>query len=292
MEYVPRMRKKKSILFVRPDFHCSYFYRDELRRQGWKADIFVNPSYPDELLYSKEGILRAPQLSGLGLAERPVRFLNHTLLLLWYLAHFWRYEYHVYYGKPPAFSLFEGLLGFGSDGLLELRLAKRFGVKLVFVPTGCLETETKRNFTALDNGNVCGNCGFWDRCDDRLNERHFRRVRKYIDIAIGTGELDSSQYQANHIKYKAIDLDLWSPDAAVPTEHRLPATNNIRVLHSSYLKNSGRNPGERNIKGSRYILAAIERMREEGYPVEYCFIEDKPSNQMRFYQAQADIVVE
>ena len=39
-------------------------------------------------------------------------------------------------------------------------------------------------------------------------------------------------------------------------------------------------------------MEAIERLQNEGHSIEYFFIQDKPSNQMRFYQAQADIVVE
>ena len=48
--------KRKSILFVRPDYHCSFFYRDEFLKKGWKADIIVNHDYPDDLLYSNKNI--------------------------------------------------------------------------------------------------------------------------------------------------------------------------------------------------------------------------------------------
>jgi hypothetical protein len=281
-------------LFVRPDYHCSFFLRDQFRRLGWKADIFVNPDYPDALLYSGDDVLHAPQLAGRGPA--PVRYLNRALLFLWYLAHFWRYEYHLYYGRPPVFSVLQQRLGlwrrFCGGALLELWLAKLFRVRLIFFPTGCLDAESKLVFGTLDAGKVCGNCGMWDRCDDRVNNIHYARIRKYFDIRIGTGELDSSQFLMSHIKYKSIDLTLWSPGIDIPPEHELPETGNVRILHSSYVKRSGRDWGGRNIKGSPYILAAIDRLQREGYPVEYMSIENKPSNQMRYYQAQADIVVE
>ena len=48
----------------------------------------------------------------------------------------------------------------------------------------------------------------------------------------------------------------------------------------------------KNIKGSQFISAAVDRLKAEGYPVEFFFVDDKPSNQMRFYQSQADIIVE
>jgi hypothetical protein len=94
------------------------------------------------------------------------------------------------------------------------------------------------------------------------------------------------------VKYKAIDLNLWRPGMEIPAEHLLPPTQNLRILHSAYLEKSDRTWEGRNIKGSPYVVAAIEQLQAEGYPVEYLYISNKPSNQMRFYQAQADIVVE
>ena len=111
-------------------------------------------------------------------------------------------------------------------------------------------------------------------------------------MQIGNGSIDSSQFEMSHIKYKSIDLKLWQPNLVIPAEHQLAATDNIRILHSNYLKGSSRDWQGRNIKGSPFILAAIERLKQEGHHIEYFFVENKPSKQMRFYQAQADIVVE
>ena len=288
------MRNKKSILFVRPDYHCSFFYRNEFRNSGWKADIYVPSSYPKNLLYSEKDILQAPHIK---LKNRKIEAAtNHFVLAFWWLTTFWRYQFHVYYGRPPILSRYEAKLGltklFGKNFLFELWLAKFFRIKLIYLPTGCNDDESKENFLKFDDGNVCNNCGVWDRCSDVNNNLNFSRVRRYFDINIGSGAIDSSQFRMTHMKYKSIDLNLWSPDLLVPKEHLLPATNKLRILHSAYLDKSGRNWKGRNIKGSPHVLEAIKRLQKEGHPVEYFFIKDKPSNQMRFYQAQADIVVE
>jgi len=288
------MRKKKSILFIRPDYHCSFFYRGGFRKLGWKADIFVSPECPENLLYSDQDVLRSPRLAG----DRflCVRWLNYTVFLLWWLTKFWQYEFHCYYGRPPVIKSIEQKLGltrlFGKDFLVELSLAKLFGVKLIFLPTGCHDDESKANFTKLDDGNICSNCGSWNRCNDELNNLNFSRIKRYFDMQIGVGAIDSTQFKMTHMKYKSIDSTLWSPSIEVPVEHQLPKTGNLRILHSAYLEKSGRNFLGRNIKGSPFVFAAVERLKAEGYPVEYFFITDKPSNQMRFYQVQADIVVE
>ena len=288
------MRKKNSILFVRPDYHCSFIYRDELRKIGWKADIYVNSDYPRQLLYSSDGILMAPKIERGN--QKIISRLNHYLLIIWWLCKFWQYEYHVYYGRPPVVSFLENKVGLtkllGRDFLVELWLAKLMGVKLVFLPTGCHDDESKFEFQKLDSGNVCNNCGVWDRCSDKLNNLNFSRIRRFFNLHIGTGAIDSTQFKMTHMKYKLINLDLWSPTIEIPLEHMLPSTNKLRILHSAYLDASGRNWLGRNIKGSPFVAEAIKKLQEEGYPVEYFFIRDKPSNLMRFYQAQADIVVE
>ena len=288
------MRKKKSLLFIRPDYHCSFFYRDEFRKLGWKADILVNSDYPAILLYSKEDVLLPPMLTKS--RYKLIRWLGHMVLLCWWLNQFWRYEFHVYYGRPPQFNFMEQYLGltwlFGKDFLVELWLAKLFGIKLIYLPPGCHDDESKENFAKLDNGNVCDNCGVWNKCDDALNNINFSRIRRFFDMQIGNGSIDSSQFEMSHIKYKSIDLKLWQPNLVIPAEHQLAATDNIRILHSNYLKGSSRDWQGRNIKGSPFILAAIERLKQEGHHIEYFFVENKPSKQMRFYQAQADIVVE
>lgn len=290
------MSRKKSILFVRPDYHCSFFYRDEFRKQGWKADIFVESSYPQNLLYSNRDIITPPLLKGKG---RLVGVLNQFVLFFWWHTIFWKYDTHFYYGHPPVFGLgklMERVFPFqkiiGPDFCWELWIARIWGIKLIVVATGCYDGDLKSTFQTFDDGNVCNNCGFFDKCDDRANARGFGRIRKYFDFAVG-GELKISKEMVEKpIKYKSIDLNLWRPNMEIPSEHQLPATQNIRILHSAYLDKSDRTWKGRNIKGSPHVVAAIDRLQAEGYPVEYMYISNKHSNQMRFYQAQADIVVE
>lgn len=290
------MSKKNSILFVRPDFHCSFFYRDEFRKLGWKADIFVDSDYPQNLLYSNKDILTPPVLKGKG---RLIGLLNQVLFFFWWHTIFWKYDTHLYYGHPPIIGLgkiLERIFPFskvvGQDFCWELWLAKLFGIKLIVRPTGCLDSDLKTTFELIENGNICNNCGFYNKCDDRVNARGFSRIRKYFDFAISSGENKSKEMPEKTYKYKVIDLNLWKPDIDIPSEYLLPPTPNLRILHSAYLDKSGRTWKGRNIKGSPYVAAAIERLRSEGYPVEYYYFSNKPSNQMRFYQAQADIVVE
>lgn len=289
------IRKKQSIIFLTPDYHCSFFYRQQFRELGWKADIYLPSDYPKQLLFSKDGVKTPPKVSNKS-NIRLLFYFNHLLRLLWWLTIFWRYEYHFYYGRPPRFSFLEQKLGlsriFGDGFLIETWLAKLLKIKLIYLPAGCAYDESKENFAKLDNGNVCNNCGYWDKCDDKINISTFATIRRYFDLNVGIGSINSTQFKMTHFKYKAIDLTAWSPNIEIPDEHKLPPTKNIRIMHSAWLEDSGRTWKGRNIKGSPHIVQAIERLKAEGYPVEYFFVKDKPSSVMRFYQAQADIIVD
>lgn len=284
-----RLRSKKSILFVRPDFHCSFFYRDEFRRLGWKAEIYVPGDYPKKLLYSEEDILEIPKL-------KILKFFNVFISIIWWLKTFWQFEYHLYYGPSPAINFLENRLKIknflGEDFSFEFWLSKLFRVKLLYLPTGCLDDDLKETWHSFDGGKVCDNCGFFDRCDDIANKIKFACLNRYFDFFIGFGFKNSLQIKETHIKYKSIDLKLWKPKLVIPEEFLLPKTNNLRILHSSFLKNSGRDFGNRNIKGSPFIHSAVQRLKSEGFAVEYLEIENVASKNMRFYQAQSDIVVD
>jgi len=258
---------------------------------GWKADIFVPFNYPDKLLYSNKEIIRGFAIKGSG----PLKvFLNSLLFKVWYFTVFWRYKFHIYYGRPPQGFYFEEKIGltrlFGKSFKINLFLAKLSGAKLVYIPTGCHDQETKADFSLFDNGNVCLNCGVYEKCNDIRNTRNFEVIRRYFDFGVGWDPFYSSQYKSVHFKYKCIDLSLWKPNLIIPAEFKEPKNEKIRILHSFFP--SGRLNNDKNIKGSPFIYEAVERLKKEGYPVEYFYIHDKPSNQMRFYQSQADIVVE
>lgn len=287
------MRKSNSILFVRPDYHCSFFYRDEFRKLGWRADIFVNPGFPEKLLYSKKDIIRPPRLTW-G-KNKLMRLLNHIMMILWWLIKFWRYQFHIYYTRPPVLNLLEKHLGltklFGNDFLIELWLAKIAKVKLIYIPAGCNDEDSREVFSKIDGGNICDrNCGSANKCFDRINFLNFARIRRYFDLSVGYGFFNSTQIKLTHFKYRSIDLRLWSPNLDIPENFKLEDTKKLRILHTFF--DEGRNYEGKNIKGSPVIVAAIKQLEREGYPVEYVFFRDCHIADVRYLQAQADIVVE
>lgn len=280
------VRQPKRVCFIRPDYHATFAYIIPLQERGWKVDVVVPEETPPKLLYSTSGIKLKTQFGN-------VRSHLNGLINLIRIG--LSYRFFFYYGTPPLFGLWHPPVLkrlFGDDFSIELWILRLLGRKLIYLPTGCLETLPKVKFSLLDGGNVCGNCGFWDRCNDKDNEANFRLIRKYFEFGLSDGSVQSSEYTTRVFPWKSIDLELWSPELKIPADFQLAHTSAIRIMHSNWLEESGRNWGGRNIKGTPYVVKAVERLKAEGYDVEYVFATDLHIADVRFVQAQADIVVE
>lgn len=284
-------KKSKSLLFMRPCYHSSYFLRDELRKLGWKADIFVPRNFPEQLLYSAQDVIWGPELSKGGKIKS---YINTIILFFFFLRLTRGYQYLCYYGRADIFTFFEKQLNldrwFGPGLNVCLSIAKLMGKKIIYMPSGCHDEELKSNFAKYDKGNICGNCGSYDRCYENIHRRHFQLVRRYSSFNIAFGFYFSSEYPQKHVKVHSFDLGLWSPDIEIPDKYQLPNNGTVKILHSFVAKN--RTANSKNIKGSPYVFQAVERLQAEGYPVELIYKEKVPIADMRYVQAQADIVVE
>lgn len=276
---------KKSLCFFRPDYHATFAHLDALRRLGWRAEVYTPKVWPDQLLFD-HSVRRFHTHWKLRSSFRGLVSVIYAVI---------KFGHFVYYGNPP-FNVFKidriigRKLGYGFS--IELFVFRLFRRTLIYLPTGCLDTLPQRKFSLLDEGNVCGNCGIQDRCDDVQNDANFAIVRKYFDFGLSDGSLESTEYPTKVFPWKSIDLELWSPDLEVPADFRLPESSGIRIMHSNFLEKSGRNWMGRNIKGTPYVVDAVERLKSEGHDVEYIFADNLHIADVRFVQAQADIVVE
>jgi hypothetical protein len=277
---------KKSILLVNPAYQYSFFLSSELRKLGWRADVYKPDGFPERLLYSKNYItLRARRNKWARLFSKVLFYIKITM----------RYKYFLFYGAPLAdffvFNRFYERFLFPVNYSIELSLLKLFNKKFFFFPNGCLQEVLKEDFQEHEEGEVCRNCG-WDEgvCNDEKNQITFDILNRYFDYVIANTPIPSVRVRKHLIKERTLDLNIYNPNLEVPQEFLLPPTRNLRILHSFYDEN--RKHSNKNIKGSPYILAAIERLKKEGHPIEHFFLNKVPLRQMRFYQVQADIVVD
>ena len=110
-------------------------------------------------------------------------------------------------------------------------------------------------------------------------------VNKYASLVVGFGNYNSKTIKSDlvrHFKYKSIDLNLWKPKLSIPKKFQQPKTEKIKILHS--FSDKDRNEGGRNIVGSPHIIKAINRLKSEGYPVEYTYLNRVHISEVRFFR--------
>lgn len=177
---------------------------------------------------------------------------------------------------------------------LELR---RHRVAIGYMPSGCLDGSSQTSIRALTN--VCRRCVWETRTDVCSDGRNLAWNRKLAQICDWVG-LECDHATPERIGPKtvygpvvtALDPARWHPDLEIPDDMRIERETGEILVYHAVGNYATRRAGDRDIKGTGAILAAIERLKAEGLPVRLIFAHDVLSTRVRYLQVQADIVVD
>jgi glycosyltransferase involved in cell wall biosynthesis len=114
-----------------------------------------------------------------------------------------------------------------------------------------------------------------------INKRRCIAIfERYADriYAVNPDLLNVLPEQAAFLPYSNVDITHWHPRTAMPFNPNCPL-----ILHA---------PSDRNIKGTKYIVKAIERLKAEGLQFEFMLIENMSNAQARQIYERADIVID
>lgn len=116
------------------------------------------------------------------------------------------------------------------------------------------------------------------------------RIRRWVDyfsthadFCIGSVNLDGLyRYDLLPVSYISIDCDQWCPP------ERYKYKNNgkdgpVSIVHS---------PNHRIIKGTDYVIAAVDRLKREGYQIEFHLLEGMKNTEVQRILREGDILVE
>ena len=161
---------------------------------------------------------------------------------------------------------------------LDLPLLKRSGKKIIMTFQGCdarIKSYCIKNFEI----SACAECDV-NFCikDDKIKKRRIEKLSKYADkIYVVNPDLANVCPSAEFQPYSNVIPDEWIPD------NKNNEDDTIKILHA---------PSSRSIKGTKYIISACEKLKQDGYPVELVLVENIPHNEAKEYYQQADIVVD
>ena len=178
---------------------------------------------------------------------------------------------------------------------LELR---RHRMTIGYMPSGCTDGGLQSSIHELTGG-LCDRCVWQLRPDVCSDARSWVWNRKLALLCDWVG-LECDHATPERISRKSVygpvvttlDPDRWHPDIEVPDDMRIDRRPGEILVYHAVGNYSSRRVGDRDIKGTGAIVAAIEQLKSEGLPVRLIFAHDIPSTRVRFLQVQADIVVD
>lgn len=286
-------KKKRSVLFYRHSYYHFYYLAKALRQRGWDATC-VNLESPtgdnanfyhgeDINLYNDDPVV----------FKKNIDIFFKNALAKYNLFHFAGdgclsfYPEYSEYRNPP-----------------DIIKWKVKGKKVAYTISGCNSGITQKmieKWSIADNGlSVCSRCVWQDNeevCSNLKSVAWGEKVHEYCNL-IFSETLPALDFMKSHEKVirepvtMCLDEEVWSPNLSIPNAHKVDKQSGELLIYHSVGNYALRNNETRNIKGTPFVIKAIERLKSEGFKLKLIFVVDKKNIDVRFYQAQADIIVD
>lgn len=181
------------------------------------------------------------------------------------------------------FSYEGGVLATTPLRFYEVQILHWFNKKVVVMPYGgdAHVVQAMRN-TVYKFGQI-----YHYKANAVTNIRTIRRWIDYFsinaDICIGSINFDAIyRYDLLPVSYISIDCDRWKP--LEDYQYRNNGKDGpVSVVHS---------PNHRMIKGTEYVIAAVERLKKEGYQIDFRLLEGLKNTEVERILKESDILVE
>lgn len=121
--------------------------------------------------------------------------------------------------------------------------------------------------------------GYYSEFSDQVKREKIAAFDRYADLiyALNPDLLNVLPRRARFLPYANVDLRQWTP---LPPEELVAVPH---VLHA---------PTHRKVKGSDYIIAALERLKAQGVPFRYTLVEGVSRQRAREVYQTADLLVD
>lgn len=167
---------------------------------------------------------------------------------------------------------------------LEIQLLHAFRKKVVVMPYG---GDVHELWTMRNNVYKFGQLyhyGAYYLKRGRTTTRWIDYFSKHADCCIGSINFDSLyRWDILPVSYLSIDCDLFRPSDEYRYNMNDGKSGPVVIVHY---------PNHRVIKGTEYIIAAIDRLRSEGYQIEFRLLEGVKNTVVRKILGESDILVE
>lgn len=271
----------KSVYFLGNNYHSFYSLSKGLKKLGWKTFCF-NPDIGCPYIHNYDA---QGDLSKFG----PALQVFFNILLHYKFLHIYSdTRDNIYKGSKNLYFL---------KKILTISFLKKVGVKILYTPSGCYQGSTSKEINILSPG-VCDKC-IWQNtsvCDDKKNKDIINWIKKNVDVYVGEIDLPR-KISFSSIGYRlplsALDLEHYNIfNLKIPNDFIIDNPDNKIIIFTAFGNEYIRTSETKDIKGKKIIIKAINKLIEEGYPILHFHATEVLSKYMRYYQIQADLVVD
>ncbi|ANY18012.1 glycosyltransferase [Bordetella pseudohinzii] len=287
-----RIAPRRAVLFCGQSYYHAWYLSRELRRLGWQADVLnwdLNPA--SQIYYHGHDFHFADE-----------KYQSLEAKLDFFFEAIDRYDIF-HFANIGGLSFGFQLSGYFKENFwehFEIDLLRALGKKIVYSNTGCMDGVSQTSFSQWGPISPCASCNWRNHpevCSDEgnLTWARFRNSVADYQCNIGGNRADYNDDPRVHEApgFYCLDKDLWRPDLEIPEAYRLEDRPGVvRLYHVIGNKDARTDKEGTNIKSSHIYVPLIERLRAEGHDVEHLSYHHVPNREIRFYQAQADIVLD
>jgi hypothetical protein len=270
------------ILHVHHALYVTRLLSDALRELGHRADsvYFHRDAKAADLTWNSDYVL----------SPRSLALPQHAAFLAYAMA---RYDVFHFWARP---YLVPALFGARRRPLpWDLALLRRSGKTIAFHSDGCYPMIRPSVWQESVDPEICHVCqttqgdtyGF---CSDGHTAHLNAAMERFADVRFGMGMGLDFEADAQFV-FMPVDVDRWNPEIEIPDRYvyQRRSKGSVLIYHGVGSHVIG---GRGNIKGTTWIRQAIDELQHEGYAAELMYVEGCPHAEIRFLQAQADIVVD
>jgi len=163
----------------------------------------------------------------------------------------------------------------------DLKILKKFRKKIVTSYWGCDVRDPKECKKYAFN--TCQICTL--DCPSEQAKKRMDIFSKYADIKL-VSMPELLEYVPDSVYWPAVvDSEFWSP--APGSKNKTADSKSFKIMH---------NVGNKNIrgdaKGTRAILAAVDRLQRAGFKIEFISLDKVPNRELKFFYEKSDLVIE
>lgn len=294
MIFGARNRKRKAVLFVGQAYYNSWYLSRALRKLGWKADLL---NY--DLNAETKGYYHGEDFNYVG--------QNQNLLSAQCIFFFRSlFKYDIFHfanqgGLQFGDELYKTCTGIFEEPGIEVLILRSLGKKIIYSHNGCTDGVSQTAFRNWSVNSPCSSCSWRTRpevCSDEKNLEWGKLRNSLADFqcSMGVNRADFNIAPNIHATplFYCLNDEVWSPDLEIPSAYERPSSSSkiIRLYHSVGNMGKRTSIGSVNIKSTHIYLPLVHKLQAQGMNIDLINPTGIPNLEVRFLQAQADIVLE